>query len=97
MTTEEMRNILKETPLEKMTLQELVQFRNNALKLADDVTSDLIQHETNLGAQLKFIRDSMTEKEYRSILRRAKIKIKDAREMIMLSEVSANYEGSVES
>lgn len=97
MTTEEMRNILKETPLEKMTLQELVQFRNNALKLADDVTSDLIQHETNLGAQLKFIRDSMTEKEYRSILRRAKIKIKDAREMIVLSEVSANYEGSVES
>lgn len=97
MTTEEMRNILKETPLEKMTLQELVQFRNNALKLADNVTSDLIQHETNLGAQLKFIRDSMTEKEYRSILRRAKIKIKDAREMIVLSEVSANYEGSVES
>lgn len=97
MTTEEMRNILKETSLEKMTLQELVQFRNNALKLADDVTSDLIQHETNLGAQLKFIRDSMTEKEYRSILRRAKIKIKDAREMIVLSEVSANYEGSVES
>ena len=97
MTTEEMRNILKETPLEKMTLRELVQFRNNALKLADDVTSDLIQHETNLGAQLKFIRDSMTEKEYRSILRRAKIKIKDAREMIVLSEVSANYEGSVES
>ena len=97
MTTEEMRNILKETSLEKMTLQELVQFRNNALKLADDVTSDLIQHETNLGAQLKFIRDSMTEKEYRSILRRAKIIIKDAREMIVLSEVSANYEGSVES
>ena len=97
MTTAEMRKIIKETPIEKMTLPELIQFHSKALELATAVTDNLLQHEIELGSQLKIVRDNMTDKEFRSLLRRLKIKIKDAREMILLSEASTNYEGSVES